>query len=110
MKLGPTTSQTTACRQPAFEGQVINTIDLVDLDPPATDLIDQPDENFDLAELLGINNLPGVEISTPFELCLRPFLEELGWNGEDRHLIEAIPHLEPIDDIETFCAVVGRLG
>ena len=97
---------------PAYEPDALNAVDLLDADTAREDesaLAELPDE-FDLSNLLAVRNLPGKDFSTPFELCLRPFLEELGWTGDERHLIEAMPHLEAVDDIDTFRAVMGRLG
>ncbi len=47
---------------------------------------------------------------TPAGACLRPLLTVLNWGGEERHLLEALPHLEPIDGIEGLRAVLHRLG
>ena len=96
--------------RPAYESQLVNFVSFTE-----TEVKDQPEETivsseFDLAGLMSIRSSGATNFSTPFELCLRPFLEELGWTGEERHLIEAMPHLEPVDDIETFRAVIGRLG
>ena len=54
--------------------------------------------------------ISGISASTPYDHCLRPFVEALGWTGEPRHIVEAFPHLEPIMDFDSFRAVVGRLG
>ncbi|MGI9415269.1 MAG: peptidase domain-containing ABC transporter [Hyphomicrobiales bacterium] len=42
--------------------------------------------------------------------CLQRLLDALGWRGEPRHLIEALPHLETVDDIDTLRAVLARLN
>ena len=42
--------------------------------------------------------------------CLIPLLDALGWRGERRHLLEALPHFEPVDDIETLRAILARLN
>ena len=39
-----------------------------------------------------------------FGRCLHRLLDALGWRGENRHLLEALPHLEQIDDLETLHA------
>lgn len=49
-------------------------------------------------------------IKTPFDACLRSLLVMLNWTGETRRLVEAHPHLEPVEDIETMAAVLIRLG
>lgn len=47
---------------------------------------------------------------TPVSACLKPLLTVLNWGGEERHLVEALPHLEPIKDLEGLRAVLHRLG
>lgn len=42
--------------------------------------------------------------------CLEPLLSALGWRGEGRHLIEAMPHFDTIDSIEELRAVLARLN
>lgn len=56
------------------------------------------------------SGIPGVEFTSEYEICLRPFLEALGWEGNERKIVEAIPHLDPIKDLDTFRAVISRLG
>lgn len=63
-----------------------------------------------LAQVFALSGLPGVEFRTPFEYCLRPFLDALGSTGDPRHVVEAIPHQEPIENLDTMRAVISRLG
>ncbi len=49
-------------------------------------------------------------VRTDLEACLPPLLEALGWSGDTRHLVEALPYVDPIDSIDAFRAVLGRLG
>lgn len=42
--------------------------------------------------------------------CLKPLLDALGWRGEERHLMESLPHLEQADNIETLRAVLAQLN
>lgn len=63
----------------------------------------------DRVSLQGIG-ISGISGTTPFDQCLRPFVEALGWTGDPRHIVEAFPHLESITDFDSFRAVVGRLG
>jgi len=48
--------------------------------------------------------------STRSGRCLKPLLDTLGWRGERRHLLEALPHFEAVDDLETLRAVLARLN
>ena len=56
------------------------------------------------------SGVPGVTFHTPYDLCLRPFLEAMGWEGQDRQIAEALPHMDPISDLDTFRLVISRLG
>ncbi len=67
------------------------------------------DEN-SFSTVFTASGVPGIEFTTPYEICLRPFLEALGWEGEDRQIVEAFPHMDSIDDLDSFRAVVARLG
>ena len=42
--------------------------------------------------------------------CLKPLLEALGWRGEERHLLEALPHFDAVGDVETLRSVLARLN
>ena len=44
------------------------------------------------------------------EACLLPLLEALDWDGMERHLFEALPHLEGIKGIFDLRAVLVRLN
>ena len=46
----------------------------------------------------------------PASRCLRPLLSALNWAGEERHLLEALPHFDSIRDPEALRAVLQRLG
>jgi ATP-binding cassette subfamily C protein LapB len=48
--------------------------------------------------------------ATPLDACLRPLLKALHWTGAERRLFEASPHLEPIESIGVFRAVLLRIG
>jgi ATP-binding cassette, subfamily C, bacterial LapB len=48
--------------------------------------------------------------ATPLEACLRPLLKALHWTGDERRLFEVSPHLEPIESIGVFRAVLLRIG
>jgi len=47
---------------------------------------------------------------TPAETCLAPTLALLGWAGETRHIREALPHFDTINDCEGLCSVLARLS
>ena len=47
---------------------------------------------------------------TPYERCLHRLVEILPWSGDQRHLMEALPHLESLDDIHALQAVLLRIG
>lgn len=47
---------------------------------------------------------------TAFEACLRSLLVEMKWPGEDRHLIQAMPHAEEVDSLLEVRAILTRLG
>lgn len=51
-----------------------------------------------------------VDRGSPAEACLLPVLEALGWDGMERHLFEALPHLESIRSIFDLRAVLTRLN
>lgn len=46
----------------------------------------------------------------PFERCLEPLLEEAGWRGDVRQIIEALPHLERLQSVNDVRLVLHRLG
>ncbi len=45
-----------------------------------------------------------------FGRCLKPLLDALGWRGEERHLLESLPHFDNVDDIETLRSVLARMN
>jgi ATP-binding cassette subfamily C protein LapB len=42
--------------------------------------------------------------------CLIPLLAAMNWPGHSRHLVEALPHLQSIDDVAAVRAVLVRLN
>ena len=50
------------------------------------------------------------KIATGPGACLVPLLTALHWPGNSRHLVEALPHLQSVDDIESLRAVLVRLN
>lgn len=51
-----------------------------------------------------------VDDTTPAGACLKPLLLALGWSGEERHLIEALPHFDRVCDLEGLRAVLAALN
>ena len=51
-----------------------------------------------------------VDESSPAGACLRPILAALGWSGETRHIFEALPHIDRVNDIEGLRAVLASLN
>lgn len=47
---------------------------------------------------------------TPAEACLCELLNALGWTGEARNVLEAMPHLEKADDLMALRIVLHNLG
>ena len=55
-------------------------------------------------------NLEKIDDETPASACLKPLLLALDWTGSPRHLVEALPHLEPVADIDDIRALMSRLN
>ncbi|MGE5506702.1 MAG: ATP-binding cassette domain-containing protein, partial [Actinomycetota bacterium] len=51
-----------------------------------------------------------VEAASDFGRCLMPLLKSLRWNGDLRHLSEALPHFDHRLDIVSFRNVLAYLG
>jgi len=51
-----------------------------------------------------------VDENTPAGSCLRPLLLALSWSGEDRHMVEALPHFDKVRDVEGLRAVLAALN
>jgi ATP-binding cassette subfamily B protein len=59
---------------------------------------------------MALNFFSEVEQGSPFGRCLMPLLTAMRWNGELRHLAEALPHFNNTLDIVAFRNVMGHLG
>jgi ABC-type bacteriocin/lantibiotic exporter with double-glycine peptidase domain len=88
---------------------------------PAEEMIEQADtiasdENrvHQLHEMLSgaykRRKLETIDDSTTASACLKPLLLALEWTGMSRHLIEALPHLEPVADINDIRSLLARLN
>ncbi len=42
--------------------------------------------------------------------CLLPLLTALGWRGEERYLMESLPHFDEVEDINDLRSVIARLN
>lgn len=62
-------------------------------------------------ERLGIyDRWGGIDYESSAGRCLQVLLAVLGWGGDGRHLIEALPHFSKIDDLNGLRAVLTRLN
>jgi ATP-binding cassette subfamily B protein len=59
----------------------------------------------DLSELVE----PHFEVPSDLSRCLLPLLKALKWQGQPRHLAEAMPHLPRELDLSGFCSVMSNL-
>ncbi|GBE42659.1 toxin RTX-I translocation ATP-binding protein [bacterium BMS3Bbin10] len=62
-----------------------------------------------LGSALAGDKLAKLDDSTPAAACLKPLLLALEWTGQERHLMEALPHLEPLHDIDDLRALLARI-
>ncbi len=51
-----------------------------------------------------------IDETTSAGACLKPLLLALGWSGEERHLVEALPHFDRVCDLEGLRAVLAALN
>ncbi|MFV2035292.1 MAG: peptidase domain-containing ABC transporter, partial [Halocynthiibacter sp.] len=68
------------------------------------------DMQADLRQSVGDLQPDWIDQTTPAGAFLEPLLAALEWNGESRHLFEALPHFDRIEGIETLRAVLSRLN
>jgi len=66
---------------------------------------DRPKAIADLAELVE----PHFEVPSDLSRCLIPLLKALDWQGQARHLAEAMPHLPKELDLSGLCSVMSSL-
>lgn len=57
-----------------------------------------------------LEKLEKLDDSTPAAACLKPLLQALEWTGQERHLMEALPHLEPLHDVDDLRALLSRIN
>lgn len=63
-----------------------------------------------ISSAFGSARLSELDDSTPAAACLQPLLLALEWTGQERHLKEALPHLETLDDIDDLRALLARIN
>ena len=66
-----------------------------------------------LAAALAANSSPqsNADTQTSFAYnCLSPLLSALGWRGEERSLMESLPHFDEVEDIDDLRSVIARLN
>ncbi|QDG75831.1 peptidase domain-containing ABC transporter [Labrenzia sp. PHM005] len=68
------------------------------------------DRQISLASRVRQHSSVAIERNSAAEACLLPVLEALGWDGMERHLFEALPHLEGVASIFELRAVLTRLN
>ncbi len=47
---------------------------------------------------------------SPAYSCLSPLLDAMGWRGEERYLMESMPHFDEVENINDLRAVIARLN
>lgn len=83
---------------------------------PAPDIDDEPAAKLPEAtreRLMSIlDNGSGEQIAgmSVAGACLAPLLSALGWTGEPRHLQEALPYIDNVEDVEGLRTVLARLN
>ena len=63
-----------------------------------------------LATTLYGGRLEAFDSSSPASACLLPLLQAIGWRGEARHLVEALPHFSNELDLHDVRAVLANLN
>jgi ATP-binding cassette, subfamily C, bacterial LapB len=63
-----------------------------------------------LVDALRGGRMGDFEALSPFAACLMPLLEALGWRGDPRHIVEALPHFAANLDLEALRNVLAELS
>lgn len=63
-----------------------------------------------LVEALRGGRMGDFEALSPFAACLMPLLDALGWRGDPRHIVEALPHFAANLDLEALRNVLAELS
>lgn len=62
-----------------------------------------------LVEALRHGRIGDFQALSPFAACLMPLLAALGWRGDPRHVVEALPHFAPYLDLDGLRNVLAEL-
>jgi len=62
-----------------------------------------------LVEALRHGRIGDFQALSPFAACLMPLLSALGWRGDPRHVVEALPHFAPYLDLDGLRNVLAEL-
>ncbi|WP_420476803.1 peptidase domain-containing ABC transporter [Noviherbaspirillum sp. ST9] len=90
------------------EGHLRDLTGAPDLQEKAADegrAADRPAAITDLGELVDKH----FEVPSDLSRCLMPLLKALDWQGQPRHLAEAMPHLPRELDLSGFCSLLSNL-
>ena len=60
--------------------------------------------------VMGRHQVEDLRAPTAYELCLGPYLNAIGWIGEPRRVVEALPHFDPVGDLNDFRLTLANLG
>ncbi len=63
-----------------------------------------------LNDVFGSEKLHEIDEGTGPGACVHPLLAALGWRGEGRHLLEALPHFDEIDTLDELRAFLARVN
>ncbi len=63
-----------------------------------------------LQQTFGVREKVDGSVFTPYESCLHQLVRVLGWDGDERHLMEALPHLEAVRDLSVLQMVLLQIG
>lgn len=63
-----------------------------------------------LVEALRHGRIGDFQALSPFAACLMPLLSALGWRGDPRHVVEALPHFAPYLDLDGLRNVLAELS
>ncbi|WP_341895728.1 ATP-binding cassette domain-containing protein [Ferrovibrio terrae] len=86
----------TSMNRPSSAGGETNSLQVVRAEP--------------LAEALRQGRMGAFQAVSPFAACLMPLLTALGWQGDPRHIVEALPHFAADLDLDGLRNVLIELS